>query len=297
MKEEQIRMENFQRNLETIRKHNALYDQGLSSYQLGINQFADWTHDEYLRLIGPKKHWKSIRNFHKSSSQIYTDNNVDDLPDEIDWTKKGVVTPVRSMGDCGSGYAFGPVQALESQHALKTGNLVELSVQQVVDCSIDVWNNGCEGGLIDNSFEYILKNHHEIDTEKSYSYVGPKSPGCRAKNKTIGSTMKNYVDLRRFDELTMQNAVAKVGPVAIQIDADSKHFMLYKSGVYDYEDCNMLFLDHGMTVVGYGTLNGQQYWKVKNSMGTTWGVDGYLLIARNKDNLCGVASTPSYPVV
>ncbi|XP_075678693.1 cathepsin L-like peptidase [Dermatophagoides pteronyssinus] len=294
--EEHMRFEIFHQNLEIIQKHNELYDQGLSSYQLGINQFADWTRDEFRKLIQRNPSNKFMREFRKPSTQIYTDNDLTDLPDEIDWTKKGVVTAVRNMGDCGSGYAFGPVQALESQQALKTGKLVELSVQQVIDCSTDE-NYGCQGGLIDFTLDYILRNHGQIDTEASYPYVGPNGTGCHFSVKTVGAVMKSLVDLKRFDEQVMQNAVAKVGPVAISIDADSPHFMLYKSGVYDYDDCNMILIDHGMTVVGYGTLNGKQYWKIKNSMSTSWGMDGYVLWARNKDNLCGVASTPCYPLV
>nr|XP_027202963.1 cathepsin L-like [Dermatophagoides pteronyssinus] len=143
-------------------------------------------------------------------------------------------------------------------------------------------------------------NEYYIVGGKSYPYEGIDDK-CRQSqmNKTIGATIHSYVNVRYGDEHALQSAVAKIGPISVAIDADSLYFMFYQSGVYDNEQCSSAFKDlcHAVTAVGYGQLNGKQYWKVKNSWGTDWGINGYVLMSRNKNNQCGIATRPSYPVV
>ncbi|KAH7646660.1 ale o 1 allergen [Dermatophagoides farinae] len=294
--EEQYRRNIFMKNAELIEQHNRdKYSKGLSTFELGLNKFADMTLDEFR-----SKH-NGYRDDHQKSSnnENYNDNDISSLPDEIDWTKRGVVTPVKDQGRCGSCWAFSAVASIESQHALKTGKLIELSEQNLVDCSRPEGNHGCEGGYMDNGFKMVIKNHG-IDTEKSYPYKGMDEK-CRQqeKNKTIGATIHSYVDVKYGDEHALQSAVAKIGPISVAIDADSLFFMFYTSGIYNNENCSSDFkhLDHGVAVVGYGELNGIKYWKVKNSWGTNWGIDGYVLMSRDKNNQCGIATRPSYPVV
>lgn len=291
--EEQFRKQIFSDNLELIDQHNQLYNEGKSSYTLGINQFGDKSISEFRRLNGLIVS-KSVR----TAPQIYTDNEVESLPAEVDWTKKGVVAPIKNQKNCGSCWAFSAVSSMESAHALATGHLVELSEQELVDCSLSEGDAGCEGGWMDNGFQFVI-DQHGIDTEKSYPYVA-MDESCRSyeKNKTIGATIRSYVDVKQYDEHALQSACAKVGPISVAIDASSSYFMFYKSGVYDHDDCSQMLLDHGVVVVGYGTsASGKQYWKVRNSWGVTWGMDGYILMSRNKDNQCGIASKASFPVV
>jgi len=152
------------------------------------------------------------------------------------------------------------------------------------------------GGLPDNAYKYVIANKG-IDTEKSYPYVGWPGFLCSYNAKNIGAKVTGYADLPSKDEGALQKAVATVGPISIGMDASQASFQSYKSGIYNDKACNATNLDHGVTVVGYGTDNGADYWWVKNSWGTTWGLSGYFKLARNQNNACGVATMASYPKV
>ncbi|KAJ6224291.1 hypothetical protein RDWZM_002836 [Blomia tropicalis] len=230
---------------------------------------------------------------HSLTSSAHTDEDVLGLPDTVDWTTKGIVTPIKNQGDCGACYAFSAVASMEGQHALKTGKLVSLSEQNIIDCSIPDGNNACYGGLMDNAFQYVIENKG-IDTESSYPYFYDFGP-CKFKRNSVGATIKSYTEVKKGSELALQTAVANVGPISVAIDGSQNSFIFYKSGVYNEPKCSSKFLCHALAVVGYGTLNGVEYWKVKNSFGTKWGEKGYILMSRNKNNQCGIASNPSYP--
>jgi cathepsin L len=221
-----------------------------------------------------------------------------EVPKSLDWRQHGYVTPVKDQGQCGSCWAFSSTGALEGQHFRRTGDLISLSEQNLVDCSKKYGNMGCEGGLMDNAFKYIRDNHG-VDTENSYPYEAHDSK-CRFKNKTVGADDKGYVDLPSGNEAMLTKAIAMKGPVSVAIDASQESFRLYDGGVYDEENCNNSQdeLDHGVLVIGYGTdpVHGA-YYLVKKSWSETWGQSGYIKMARNKDNQCGIATSAVYPVV
>jgi len=175
--------------------------------------------------------------------------------------------------------------------------MVSLSEQNLVDCSTAFGNHGCNGGLMDQAFDYI-KNNHGIDTETFYPYKGTNQK-CHFKKSQIGADDTGFVDLPMGDEDALKTAVATQGPISVAIDAGHPTFQLYKSGVYIDPECSPMQLDHGVLVVGYGTddVSGQDYWIVKNSWGPKWGADGYILMARNRNNQCGIATKASYPLV
>jgi cathepsin L len=292
--EEPERKRIFVENVKKIELHNYLHSKRLKSYTLGINQFTDMETAEFVKLMnGYHRHAERP---HSNATTYLSPNIKLDLPDSVDWRKQGYVTPVKDQGHCGSCWAFSTTGALEGQHFRKTGKLVSLSEQNLVDCSSKFGNQGCEGGLMDNAFTYIKANGG-IDTEVAYPYEA-RDDACRYKPSESGATDSGFTDLPAGDESKLQEAIATVGPVSVAIDASHTSFQLYRSGVYDEPECSSQDLDHGVLVVGYGTQDGHDYWLVKNSWGSTkWGEGGYIKMSRNKSNQCGIASAASYPLV
>lgn len=148
---------------------------------------------------------------------------------------------------------------------------------------------------MDNAFKYVTDNGG-IDTEESYPYEA-KTSTCRFLRSSVGALARGFTDVNKGDEMALQSATATMGPISVAIDATHKSFQLYRSGVYDEPDCSSQNTDHAVLVVGYGTADSQDYWLVKNSWGTSWGMDGYIMMSRNKGNQCAIASFASYPVV
>jgi cathepsin L len=288
--EEVTRRAIFAKALTDIQEHNLLADLGLKSYRRGINNFTDLTSNEFRQRNGLKYSPKP-----QLVGATFAEVALDSVPKTVDWRKKGIVTPIKNQEQCGSCWAFAAVASLEGQHALKTKKLVSLSEQNLVDCSGPEGNFGCEGGLPDQGYQYIIDNKG-IDTEKSYPYTA-EDGDCDFNKKTVGATIQKFTDIATGDEKALQKAVATIGPISVGIDASNDSFQSYSGGIYDEENCSTSQLDHGVTVVGYGTDNGKDYWLVKNSWGEDWGIKGYIKMSRNANNQCGIATLASYPTV
>ena len=227
------------------------------------------------------------------------------IPDAIDWEKNGAVTPVKNQGQCGSCWSFSTTGALEGAYYIKNGVLDSFSEQQLVDC--DTRKNGgkdmgCNGGLMDSAFSWIEKNGG-LCTEEDYAYTSgtTKTAGSCDTSCSIvsGSEIISYTDVKANSDSDMMTALAQQ-PVSIAIQADQKDFQLYNSGVFT-GSCGTQ-LDHGVLVVGYGNLDGDNYYRVKNSWGTTWGDKGYIYLGRgdtfnNGSGQCGMLMQASYPTV
>ncbi|KAL3882300.1 hypothetical protein ACJMK2_028661 [Sinanodonta woodiana] len=290
--EEAYRRNIFYENMKQIYIHNDKYRKGEKSYWLGVNQFSDMTAEEFKALNSGFMPTRVNVTDNTCSTFLPPDNVM--LPYTVDWRQKGYVTPVKNQAQCGSCWAFSATGSLEGQNFHKTGKLVSLSEQQLVDCSSAFGNKGCCGGWMVQAFKYIKK--YGIETEKEYPYIA-KSQECKYKRTKVVAKNTGCVEIAKGNESALQEAVATIGPISVAIDSSHCSFKHYSGGVYEEDQCNSTVVNHAVLVVGYGTEKGKDYWLVKNSWSERWGDKGYIKMARNKGNMCGIASYASYPLV
>ncbi|KAF2078102.1 hypothetical protein CYY_000573 [Polysphondylium violaceum] len=290
------RYENFKANYDFIEEWNSKNSQTV----LGLTQFADMTNDEYrANYLGTVFDASDLM---PETEGLLHQTYIGDLPASVDWRQQGAVTPVKNQAQCGSCWSFSTTGSLEGAHQIRTGNLVSLSEQQLIECSWAYGNQGCNGGLMDSAFSYIIHNGG-IMSEESYPYTsgaGDDNGNCKFDSSQVVATMSTFANVTRGDENNLAQVVVS-GPVSIAIDAGHQSFQLYKSGIYYESQCSSYALDHGVLLVGYGTDASQgrhgDYWIVKNSWADSWGQQGYILMARNRQNHCGVATMASQPLV
>ena len=317
--------------------HIALVNDRNLSYVLDHNQFSGMNSDEFSNYLGysgkvgltsrtprfhPEFYQKKmehakcllgcVKNVHDECTvdtlkciRDCKDTNTIFLADSVDWVTNGAVTDVKNQGQCGSCWSFSTTGALEGANYVEHGELISLSEQQLVDC--DTFRNGgkdqgCNGGLMDNAFSWIKKNGG-LCQETSYPYTSGTtrtSGTCMTDCDLVpGTDISSYYDVPANSDEDMMGALNQQ-PVSIAIQADQKDFQLYSSGVFT-GDCGTQ-LDHGVLVVGYGSMDGTDYYKVKNSWGTTWGKDGYIYLGRGDEynqgkGQCGLLMQGSYPIV
>jgi cathepsin F len=252
-----------------------------TTYKVGITKFSDWTIQEYINKY---LNLKTDQVGQNHGEEYLKDLQDGDAPDSFDWRDHGAVSGVKDQKSCGSCWTFSTVGNLEGLHAIKTGQIAQYSEQQIVDC--DKNDYGCLGGYMENAFDYI-KQAGGIESEQDYPYTGMWNEQCTFDVKKTILQVKDKIIILNMDETQMKELLFKNGPLAIALNA--KSLVDYKSGIVDddADKCNPLHLNHGVTLVGYGSENGKDFWTVKNSWGADWGEKGYFRMARGKGT-CGI---------
>lgn len=310
-------------NLEHALQHNRNASSSSSSrFWMGMTPLADLTSEEYRRgRLGyrydvsaaktKKEGEEKARRLRSTTTSTTSMTMTTQLPDRVDWRERGAVTEVKDQGQCGSCWAFATTGAVEGVNAIAaTGGgqghrPVSASEQELVDCDVRGGDQGCEGGLMDYAYAFVVRNGG-LDTERDYPYTGEEGACDKAKLRRRVLTIDGFEDVPANDEEALRAAVARQ-PVAVAIEADQRAFQLYAGGVLTEADvaCGTA-LDHGVLVVGYGTdtddaeNNGMPYWIVKNSWGPDWGEQGYVRLQRGtraKEGMCGIATAASYPTI
>ncbi|WOL04165.1 vignain-like [Canna indica] len=290
--EKRVRFEVFKENVNYIHESNKKD----KPYKLSLNKFGDTTREEFRRTYAGSRILRHslFRGERGARGGGFMYRNVTDLPPAIDWRLKGAVTAVKNQGKCGSCWAFSTVVAVEGINMIKTNKLVSLSEQELVDCDADA--KGCDGGLMDDAFDFIKQNGG-ITTEGLYPYVAKQEKCDTAKENSNVVSIDGHEDVPPNDEEALMKAVSNQ-PVAVAIEASGRDFQFYSEGVFT-GSCGT-GLDHGVAIVGYGTSpDDVKYWIVKNSWGAEWGEQGYIRMQREveaKEGLCGIAMQASYPL-
>jgi len=277
------RYRKFKHNMDFVEAHNAKK----TTFTVALNKFADLSNAEFNKI------YNGLRvpaNFQWEANFVAPKVK---LPDSFDWRTQGAVTGVKNQAQCGSCWAFSSTGSLEGCHKLGAGTLPSLSEQNLMDCSWSQGNQGCNGGLMTSSFDYVVANGG-LDTESSYPYTAESSQTCNYAASNSGTTLGSYTNVQSGSEDDLQQSVSE-GPTSVAIDASQESFQFYSSGVYNEPACSSSQLDHGVLAIGWGSDSGTAYWLVKNSWGTDWGQSGYIWMSRNADNQCGIATMATLP--
>jgi cathepsin L len=287
------RLSTFKTNVELVRNHQA---NPKRSWEMGLTKFADLTFEEFAEfyfgyVFRQRDYLRSKNLAPKSAKNIVA-------PASVDWVAQGKVTPIKDQGQCGSCWAFSTTGSVESAYAIENNAApISLSEQELVDCAQSTGNQGCEGGLMDDAFEWIINSGgtpNGLCTESDYPYTAQDGT-CAQSNCTAAMYITGFTDVTANSESALATAVVQQ-PISIAVDA-SQGWQLYTGGILTPACGCSTNLDHGVLLVGYGTSSGTAYWKVKNSWGTSWGEDGYIRLQRNTggSGTCGLCMDPSYP--
>ena len=278
-----LRADIFKKNYARILEENQNKE---NTFTVELNKFADWTPAEFKRILSLKPRERNAAA--KASSNV-------SIPASIDWRTEGAVNAVKDQGQCGSCWAFSAVAAMEGRWKIKSGNLLNLSEQQLVDCSGSYGNEGCNGGWMDQGFEYAKDFFMMVQADYPYKAIDQSCAYNAAKATQVKTVGTGFTDVIQNNANELKVAIA-AGPVSVAIEADTFVFQFYSGGILNSKNCGT-DLDHGVTAVGYGVdATKGEYYIVRNSWGASWGSKGYINIAIvDGPGICGIQMQPSFP--
>ncbi|KAA8589827.1 hypothetical protein FQN60_013192 [Etheostoma spectabile] len=251
----------WEENKHMIENNNQGFFMGMRPFTMAMNKYGDLTRKEYKVLQGAKIDPQYVKRGKTVSARKLRFNAKRLDAAIVDYRNMGYVTEVKDQGYCGSCWAFSTTGAIEGQIYKRTGQLVSLSEQNLVDCSRSYGTYGCSGAWMSDAYDYV-------DTQP-----------CYYDSRLAVAHIKDYRFLPKGDEQALADAVATIGPITVALDADHSSFL------------------HAVLLVGYGSEGGQDYWIIKNSWGSSWGEGGYMRMVRDGSNTCGIASYALYPIL
>lgn len=291
-------------NREAMREHNIEYEKGLHSFGLGQNVLSDRSPKEIDRIINDVElpRWTRLGSASGDAHSVMFQKQANpELPRTTMWRIHGCTEPIYDQGACGSSWAFAAANALECQMFMDTGEPMKLSEQELVDCERSpprpIYADKCFRGHPRAAFKYIVE--HGLATNQSHPYEA-RGTGSSCVPRARAAHMSQYVRIESGDEEALKQALVAHGPIVVVLDASSPKFWRYADGVYADSACSSNIEDgsRAMLLVGYGTdAKHGDFWWLKNSLSWLWGEDGYMRLARNRHNMCGIASDASLPVV
>ncbi|KAF6265677.1 hypothetical protein COO60DRAFT_1697673 [Scenedesmus sp. NREL 46B-D3] len=297
------RLANFKSTLAKVALHNSKAASGAADapgHTLKVNHFADWSREEFDRVMLPKK-WKREHGILEpqmrppASRRFTASLSKAQLPRHLDWRATPADVAVKDQGQCGSCWAFAAVGTMEGAWFVATGEPHSFSEQQLIDCAWEQGPHGCDGGDYQPGFRYV-KQAGGVAATQDYPYVG-QNDWCKDNSTKLTGHFDGYVEVKSRDTAAVMEALMRHGPLAVGVDASSDEFLLYSEGIYRNKHCTLRpsRLDHAVILVGWGEdgSSGERFWLVKNSWSKLWGSDGYIKIHRG-GNDCGIASDAAF---
>ncbi|CAE7413818.1 CTSS [Symbiodinium natans] len=271
------------------------------TWTAGINHLTDATTSELQSSRGYRKELRGAKEGQSARASKSGKTRRMKLPESVDWRQRSpaVCSPVKSQGGCGSCWAFAASTVIESHVAINTGVLLSLSPQEMTSCSPNPdgcgGDGGCSGATAQLAFAYAVEAGGVPDIWHDPYLSGMEFRSRRCENNTKfwlprTASITGFVTLDQNDPKALMEAVAKIGPIAVSVDATD--WWMYGGGIYD--GCNKTApnINHAVVLDGYGIENGTKYWLVRNSWGENFGENGYIRLRRYDDEPCGEDPDP-----
>ncbi|CAJ0570618.1 unnamed protein product, partial [Mesorhabditis spiculigera] len=277
-----IRKKYFAQNLLNLAISNVTEKEGGAIY--GITSFMDWSQEEKKAILLDPKSMPE-----KNCTWVYQNSGNSMKNSNVDWRNTGAVNDVRNQGQCGSCWAFAVTAAVEVQENYwsdRTGSKrIAYSEQYLIDCT-DA--GSCKGGRPQKALEQIKKKGFVRQSELPYDAKKEECPLHLHFEFPVNGVyeMTGNVDY-------ILDWVENIGPVTATFRV-CEDFFSYTGGLYS-RDCRSGGY-HAVTIIGYGTSGGVDYWLARNSWGKSWGEAGYFKIKRGAD-LCGFESIENLTVM